>query len=88
MATNEVIIPSNPKDLERIKKAVVEASDSLLRIDSEREEIKAIAELMAEELQLPKRHFMRMVKVYHKSTYDTEVKLNEDFQALYEAVVK
>ena len=85
--SKSIVVPSNPKDLERIKNAVKEASDCLLRIDSERDEIKAIAELMAEDLELPKKYFMKMVKVYHKSNYDTEVKTNEEFQELYEAVL-
>lgn len=85
---SQVIVPSNPADVKRIKDAVKAASDCLIRIDSEREEIKAIGELMYEELELPKKFFSKLVRVYHKSSYDKEVQDQEDFQTLYEAVVK
>lgn len=87
MTAKTIIVPTNPKDLERILKAVKSASDCLIRIDSEREELKAIAELMQEELELPKKYFNKMVKVYYKASFDKEVQDQEDFQQLYEAVI-
>ena len=86
--TKGFIIPSNPADLKRIKDAVTEASNCLVRIDGERDELKTIADVMAEELDVPKAVFNKMVKVYHKASFDAEVAKNEDFQAFYETIMK
>lgn len=83
-----VILPTNQKDLDRIKAAVKEANDSLIRIQSERDEIKAIAEVMQEELNIPKKFFNKMVRVYNKASFDKEIKEIEEFEALYETIMK
>jgi hypothetical protein len=39
-------------------------------------------------MQLPKRLVSRLVKVYHKQNYDEEIAIHEQFETLYETVVK
>jgi hypothetical protein len=39
-------------------------------------------------LQLPKKLVSRMVNVYHKQNYDEEVATHEQFETLYETIVK
>ena len=87
MSNSNIIVPSNPTDLERIKSALKEASDCYVRIDGEKEELKSIAEVMSEELNVPKSVFNKMVRVYHSQTYDKLIADTEDFSALYEAVL-
>jgi nitrate reductase NapAB chaperone NapD len=87
MSNNSIIVPTNPKDLERIKSAIKEASDCHVRIEGEKDELKSIAEVMAEELNIPKGIFNKMVKIYHSQTYDKLIADTEDFSALYEAVL-
>lgn len=82
-----IVIPTNPADIARIKTSVKAASDCMIRISAEKDEMKAIAELMYEELELPKKYFHKMVKVYHKASFDKEVQDGADFQELYEAVI-
>ena len=57
-------------------------------MEGEKEEIKSVAEVMNEELSVPKSLFMKMVKVFHKQSYDTEVAKNEEFQTIYETIIK
>jgi hypothetical protein len=37
---------------------------------------------------LPKKLVAKMVKVYHKQNYDEEVATHEQFETLYETIVK
>jgi hypothetical protein len=83
-----VILPTNPKDIERVKAAVKESNDCLIRMQSERDEMKAIAEVMQEELNIPKKFFNRMVRVYNKASFDKEIKEVEEFESLYETIMK
>lgn len=86
MAKN-IVLPTNPADIAKIKNAVKEASDSLLRIDAEKDHIKSIIEVVVDDYGLPKSFVNRMVKTYHKSSYDKDTQDNDDFRALYETVI-
>jgi hypothetical protein len=82
-----VIIPSLEADRKAIRDAIREASDCLVRIDGEKEQIKAIVEVLKEKHQLPKGYINRMIREYHKSSYDKSVAEQSDFEELYEAVI-
>lgn len=88
MAKKEFVIPTNPKDQERIKKCVKDAADCLVRMDAEKEEMKSLAELMDEEVGMPKATFTKMVRIFHKQNFDVVVGTNEEFCALYETIFK
>jgi len=79
---------SNPKDREKLLSVLKTCSDSMTRISAEKELIKEEVKEICEQLQLPKRLVSRMVKVYHKQNYDEEVAVHEQFETLYETVVK
>lgn len=85
--SKEFIIPTNPADLKKIKDAVKLASDCKVRIDAENDELKAIADTLHEELEIPRAVFNRLVRVYHKQTYDKEVVENDTFEEFYEKVM-
>ncbi len=88
-ATKEIVVPSTPADLKVIRDAVVEANDSLIRIASERELIKDIVANLAEKYEgLPKRYINRMIKTYHKNSFDKESTEMDDFETLYVAVTE
>ena len=82
-----IVIPSNPADIKRIKDAVKSSSDCLVRIESEKEEMKAIVELMNVDLEIPKSVFKKLVTVYHKQNYDKVVTDAEDFSEFYDKVM-
>jgi hypothetical protein len=83
-----VNILSNPKDREDLFKVIKDCSDSMTRAEAESEFVKESITEVSKKLQLPKKLVARMVKVYHKQNFDEEVAVHEQFETLYETVVK
>jgi len=79
---------SNPADREKLLKVIRECSDSMTRAEAEKDYIRESITEISKVLQLPKRLIARMAKVYHKQNYDEEVAVHEQFETLYETVVK
>lgn len=79
---------SNEADRKKLLSAIRECSDSMTRISAEKDLIKETVKTVCEELKLPKRLVNRLVKVYHKQNYDEEVATHEQFEQLYETIVK
>lgn len=79
---------SNEADRKKLLGVLKECSDALTRTEGERDFIKEAVADVAKNLQLPKRVVAKMVKVYHKQNYDEEVATNEQFEQLYETIVK
>jgi hypothetical protein len=90
MAVQQIAINkiSNPADKEKLLKVLKTCSDSLARAEAEKELIREEVKEICQQLELPKRLVNRMVKVYHKQNYDEEVAVHEQFETLYETVVK
>jgi hypothetical protein len=77
----------------RVDKAKVlgclqEISNSLTRIESERDLIKDILQKMQDEHELPKKLSRKLAKVYHKRSFEEEVAQQNDFVEIYESVAK
>ena len=79
---------SNPADREKLLKVIRDCSDSLTRIAAERDLIKESIAEISKKLELPKPLVRKMVKVYFKQNYDEEVAVHDQFETLYETVVK
>ena len=79
---------SNEEDRKKLLNVLKECSNSLTRIAGERDLIKESVSDVSEKLQLPKKLVNKMVKIYHKQNYDEEVATNEQFELLYETIVK
>ena len=75
-------------DKQKLFKVIQECSDALTRIDGEQDFIRESIAETAKKMQLPKKLVSRLVKVYHKQNYDEEVAVHEQFETLYESVVK
>lgn len=84
----EVNALSNPADREKLFKVIKECSGSMSRIEGERSYIKEAMGDISKELDIPKRLANKMLKVYHKQNFDEEVAVHDQFQTLYETVVK
>ena len=84
--SKSIIVPSSPADLKVIHEAVKEAGDCMIRIDSEKQAVKDIVDDLAEKFELPKRFINKMIKTYHKASFDKETSDSDDFAELYEAV--
>jgi hypothetical protein len=85
--SNQTLL-TNPADQKKLLDMLREASNSLTRIESERDLIREMKKKVGEELQLEKKVLNRMVKVYHKQTFQEEVAEHEQFETLYESIVK
>lgn len=68
-------VPSNPEDRRAIKNALVEASNSLLREEAEKELRKETAKQIKEKYGMPPSMFNRLAKAYFKD--DIEEKAGE-----------
>lgn len=79
---------SNPADRDKLLKVIRECSDSMTRMAGEKDYIKEAINDISKQLQLPKKLVSRMVKVYYKQNYDEEVAVHDQFETLYETVVK
>ena len=87
MAKN-LIIPSSPADLKKLKDAMSEGSNCLLRIDSEKEALKDIIEVISDDLELPKSAVAGLIRHYHKSDFEKKETEFSEFTELWEAVQK
>jgi hypothetical protein len=79
---------SNPADREKLLKVIRECSDSLTRVAAERDFIKEAISDISKQLELPKPVVRKMIKVYFKQNFDEEVAVQDQFETLYETVVK
>ena len=79
---------SAESDRKKLVDAIRECSNSMTRIAAEKDLIKEAVKVVCEDLKLPKRLVNRLVKVYHKQNYDEEVATHEQFEQLYETIVK
>ena len=84
-----VVIPSNPTDITKIQEAIKEADACLFRIESEKLQIKSIVEDLVEKFpDISAKYFKRMITVYHKDNYKSISGENEEFELVYESIVK
>jgi hypothetical protein len=75
-------------DRDKLFKIIKECSDSMTRQDAEKDFVRESIAETSKNMQLPKKLVARLVKVYHKQNFDEEVAVHEQFETLYETVVK
>ena len=75
-------------DKAKVLGCLQEISNSLTRIEAERELIKEILQKMQDECELPKKLSRKLAKVYQTRNYEEEVAEQSDFQTVYETVAK
>lgn len=80
-------LPSSPTDRKKLKTMLSEATYCKQRIDDEKENIKAIAERIQQEFEIPKKLTNKIINVLYKQNYADRVAEEEDFQFLYEGIV-
>lgn len=79
---------SNPEQRKKFRDALQEISNSMTRIEAERDLIKDIKAELVQEFELPKKTINSLAKIYHKQSFDQEAQEFSDLEALYEEVVK
>lgn len=79
---------SNPEEIKKIKNALSEISNAMIQIQAQRDHIKAIKDVLAEEHKdkLSKKQINKLAKTYHANTFSQEVAEHEEFEYLYETI--
>lgn len=75
-------------DKDRLKGAISELNDSMIRTAAERDLQKEIRDSVCEELGLDKKIVGRMAKVYYNSNFANEIEQDQAFQDFYSVVLK
>ena len=75
-------------DKEKVAAAIREMSDSMLRIDAEKELMKDIVDVTAEKYEIDKKQFRKIANIFHKRNLEeSRTETNEVFE-LYEELFK
>jgi hypothetical protein len=79
---------SNPADRKKIKDALQEISNSMTRMEAERDLIKEIKSDLFDDYKetLTRKQISKMARVYHKQNFQEEVNDHEQFEHLYEQI--
>lgn len=75
---------TNPKDKERLINAVKEMSNSMTRMDAERDHQKDIVDKAADETGIDKKYIKRLSSIYHRQTFAQVQTEREELEGLYE----
>lgn len=78
---------SNPADRKKIKDALQEISDSMTRIDAEKDLIKDIVNDVNDNFKLPKKYINKMARIYHKQNFAKEQQETDELESLYLTIV-
>ena len=77
---SSVVLPSSEGDKTAIRKVLKEVSDSMTRIDSEKDFIKDAVTDLSKTYSIPKASLNKVVKIYHKRNIAEErAKVDEEF---------
>lgn len=83
-----MITISSPEDRKKIKDAVQEISNSLTRVEAERDLIREIIKDVSDNHKIPRKIISKIAKTYHKQNLNQEIADHEDFVDLYDTVTK
>lgn len=75
-----------PQDKKKLEHALKDMSASMARQSAERDLQKNVITDICEELDLNKKVFRKLAKVYHKQNFADEVATHQEFEKLYENV--
>ena len=74
-------------DQQKVRNAIVEMSNSMTRMDAERDLIKEIVDKINEEEFIDKRVIRKMARVYHKQNFAEESTINEEFETHFKNIM-
>ena len=70
-------------DAVKIRNAIEEISNSMVRTDAERDLVKEIINKINEEEGMDKRVLRKMARAYHKQNFHDEAALHEEFEVAF-----
>ena len=74
-------------DAQKVRNAIVEMSNSMTRMDAERDLIKEIVNKVHEEELLDKRVFRKMARDFHQQICAEETTINEEFETTFKNIM-
>lgn len=81
-------IPTNPADRQKLKGMLAEITNSMRRMDDEREQITDIAKAIEDAFGIKKKVARKLASTMYKHNYADVQAENEHFEFLYEALVE
>ena len=84
--TEEIIIPSSPADIQKLKNLVIEVSNCKTRIQAEKDLIKDIKERAKDELGIGAKSFNGLCKAHYEQSLNEQVSAVQNVADLYEAI--
>jgi predicted polyphosphate/ATP-dependent NAD kinase len=78
----------SPDDKKKVADAIREMSDSMLRIDAEKELMKDIVEVTNEKYEVDKKAFRKLATIYHKQNMEEQRTQSSEVFELYEELFK
>lgn len=88
MKDSEIILPSNPEDIKKIKGMIEEAAVCLQRIDDQKAALKDITDIIKADYQINPKHSRKMAKDYYKNTFSETLAEQSEYETLYESVME
>lgn len=79
---------SSPEDKRKVAKAIKEISDSMTRIDAEKDLIKDIIQVTYENHEIDKKHLRKLASIYHKQNMSEVKNEYDEVETLYEELFK
>ena len=86
--THDIIIPSDPKALQELKKVVEDISNQKTIIEGYQAIIKEGIDGAAEKFGIPKKYISKLVTTFHARNFNKTQKEAEDFATLYGKVIE
>jgi hypothetical protein len=82
------VMPSSPADRKHILDVMAEISGSKTRAEAERDFQKEAINDLSDKFKIPKRLLNRFAKAYHKSSFQEEKAVDDDFELLVDTLIK
>lgn len=79
---------SSVEDRKKVAKAIQEISDSMTRIDAEKDLIKDIVQVTYENHEIDKKHLRKLATIYHKQNMSDVKNEYDEVETLYEELFK
>ena len=83
-----MLMLSNDLDRKKVFECMKEISNSMTRMDAERDFQKEAAIALADDVDIDKKYIGALAKIYHKQNFAQFQQQKEEIEDLYESIVK
>ena len=83
---SNIILPSSPEDLKRVRGCMEEMSNSFTRMEAERDFQKEAINALAEEVEIPKSVLRKTARAFHNQDISDRIAEISDIEALMESI--